>query len=86
MTEATTLRDGDQPGVGDLESDDHWAQLAKKHWPKAVESRKTKPEVIRKEIWDVLEQEAFHFRSLLMLESLQLLEKYTNRPSISNTY
>lgn len=76
MTEATTLRDGDQPGVGDLGSDNHWAQLAEKHWPKAVKSRKTKSEVIKKEIWDVLEQEAFHFRSLLMLENLQLLENY----------
>ena len=83
MTEATMVRDGDQPGVGDLESEDHWAQLAKKHWPQAVKSRKTKSEVIKKEIWDVLEEEAFHFRSLLMLESLQLLEKYTSRPITS---
>ena len=69
------MAEGDQPGVGDLEND-HWAQLAKKHWPKATKSKKTKPEVIKKEIWDVLEQEAFHFRTLLILENLQLLEKY----------
>ncbi len=86
MAEASTSRDGDQPGDGDLESDNHWAQLAKKHWPKAVKSKKTKPEVIKKEIWDVLEQEAFHFRSLLVLENLQLLEKYTKLPTIGNTY
>lgn len=76
MTEASAWRGGDQPSVGDLESDNHWAQLAKKHWPKAAKSKKLKPEVIKKEIWDVLEQEAFHFRSLLMLENLQLLENY----------
>lgn len=76
MAEANTLADGDQPGVGGLESDNDWAQLAKKHWPKATKSKKIKPEVIKKEIWDVLEQEAFHFRSLLMLENLQLLEDY----------
>ena len=86
MAEATTVRDGDEPGVGDLESDNHWAQLAKKHWPKAAKSKKTKPEVIKKEIWDVLEQESFYFRSLLMLENLQLLEKYTHPPASSNAY
>lgn len=86
MAEATTLRDGDEPGVGDLESDNHWAQLAKKHWPKPAKSKKIKPEVIKKEIWDVLEQESFYFRSLLVLENLQLLEKYTNPPTSSNAY
>lgn len=82
MAEATFLRDGDQPGVGDFESDNHWAQLAKKHWPKTAKSRKTNPEVIKKEIWDVLEKEAFHFRSLLILENLQLLEKYKSLPNL----
>lgn len=86
MAEANTLADGDQPGVGGLESDNDWAQLAKKHWPKATKSKKIKPEVIKKEIWDVLEQEAFHFRSLLMLENLQLLEEYTDLPTSSNIY
>lgn len=78
MAEATTLGNGDQEGVGELESDSYWAQLAKKHWPNTAKSKKIKPEVIKKEIWDVLEQEAFHFRSLLMLENLQLLEKYAS--------
>lgn len=85
MAAVTTLRDGDQPGVGTLESDNHWAQLAKKHWLNGAKSKKTKPEVIKKEIWDVLELEAFHFRSLLVLENLQLLEKYTSLPTICNT-
>ena len=80
------MAEGDQLGVGDLGDDNHWAQLAKKHWPKAAKTKKTKPELIKKEIWDVLEQEAFHFRSLLMLENLQLLEKYTSLPYLGNTY
>ena len=80
------MAEGDQPNVGDPGEDNHWAQLAKKHWPKAVRTKKTKPEVIKKEIWDVLEQEAFHFRSLLMLESLQLLEKYANFASLGHGY
>lgn len=86
MAEATAFRDRDKSGFGDLESDNHWAQLAKKHWPKATKSKKAKPEIIKKEIWDVLEQEAFHFRSLLMLESLQVLEKYMSFHNIASTY
>lgn len=80
------MAEGDQLGVGDPGDDNYWAQLAKKHWPKAVKSKKAKPDLIKKEIWDVLEQEAFHFRSLLMLENLQLLEKYTSLTIPSNTY
>lgn len=85
MAEAITLGDGDQPGVGDVEDDNHWAHLAKKHWPRATKSKKIKPEIIKKEIWDVLEREAFHFRSLLVLENLQLLEKYKSLPTIYDT-
>lgn len=80
------MAEGDQLGVGDPGDDNYWAQLAKKHWPKAVKAKKAKPELIKKEIWDVLEQEAFHFPSLLMLENLQLLEKYTSLAIPSNTY
>ena len=72
MAEANTIRDEENEG------DDHWAKLAKKYWPKAVKSRKTKADVIKTEIWDVLEQQSFHFRSLLILENLQLLEKYAS--------
>lgn len=53
----------------------HWAVLAKKHWFKPVRSRKVKNEFLKTELWDVLEQESFEYRSLLILESLQLLEK-----------
>ncbi len=80
------MAETDQPGVGDLGDDNHWAQLAKKHWPKAAKSKKTKPDVIKKEIWDALEQEAFHFRSLLMLENLQLLEKYMSLPNTKKRF
>lgn len=80
------MAEGDQPDAGDLGPDNHWVQLAKKHWPKAGKSKKVKPELIKKDIWDVLEQEAFHFPSLLKLENLQLLEKYASFPSMSNTY
>ena len=61
---------------GATEDMDHWEVLAQKHWSKPVKSNKAKPNVIKKEIWDVLEDEGFFYRSLLQLESLQLLEKY----------
>lgn len=80
------MAEGDQLSVGDLGDDNHWAQLAKKHWPKATKSKKIKPEIIKRDIWDVLEQEAFHFRSLLMLENLQLLEKYMSLLITSNRH
>lgn len=86
MAEATTVRDGDKPDVGAHQSDNYWAQLAKKHWPKAAKSKKVKKEVIKKEIWDVLEKESFDFQNLLMLENLQLLEKYIHPPASSMAY
>lgn len=59
----------------DVVGDSHWAALGKKHWSKPVKSRKIQNEVIKTELWDVLEQESFEYRSLVILESLQLLEK-----------
>ncbi len=73
-------------GEGDAEEEGHWAQLAQKHWPKpANKSKKVKADIIKREIWDVLEGEAFDFRSLLQLESLQLLEKYRTVNPSENT-
>ena len=72
------MAEGDHPCVGDLGNSNYWADLAGEHWAKTSKvskAKKIKPEVIKKKIWDVLEQENYHFRSLLMLESLQLLEK-----------
>ena len=80
------MAEGDHLGVGDLVNSNYWAELAGEHWAntsKLSRAKKTKPEVIKKKIWDVLEQENFHFRSLLMLENLQLLEKYTTFPSLA---
>ncbi|KAL8723726.1 MAG: hypothetical protein Q9225_000021 [Loekoesia sp. 1 TL-2023] len=68
--------DDDRPDVDDLEGENRWTQLAGKYWGSSAKSRKVKDEVIKNEIWDVLENEGFPFRSLLILESLQLLESY----------
>ncbi|SLM35489.1 dead helicases superfamily protein [Lasallia pustulata] len=65
-----------RPTVADLEGDNHWALLARKHWLKGSKSKKVKPEVIKSELWDTLEAESFDFRSVLLLENLHLLENY----------
>lgn len=66
-----------EPGNEDVIEEDYWVQLAQKHWAEPTSKpRKVKGEVVKKEIWDVLDSEAFDFRSLVRLEGLQLLEKY----------
>ena len=75
-----TFTGGDsRPELEDLLGENEWTQLACKHWNKHMKTRKVKPDVIKKEMWDVLENEGFQFRSLLILESLQLLEKFDIR-------
>lgn len=70
----------DRPTVADLRGDSPFTQLAKTYWlnrTKKVDDVKIKvrPEVIKKEIWDVLEHQDFPYRSLLVLENLQILER-----------
>lgn len=68
-----------RPTVADLEGESEFAQLAKKHWLKTSKSAakvKVKNDVLKKEIWDVLEKDAFAYNSLLILEGLQTLERY----------
>jgi len=38
--------------------------------------KKVQPDVIKTEIWDVLEKAGFLFPDLLLLEQLQLLDRY----------
>ena len=55
-----------------------FAQLAKQHWLKGGKRAakvKVKNDVIKDGIWDVLEKEGFAFKSLLSLETLQILER-----------
>lgn len=62
---------------------DHWTQIANKHWLKSSKTKKIKNDGIKSEIWDVLEKEHFQFRSLMVLENLQILESYAYRSHIS---
>lgn len=64
--------------VANLEGENAFEELAKKHWLKSTKKQtkvKVKPDVLKSEIWDILEKEDFEFRSLLALENLQILEK-----------
>lgn len=74
MTTAMAQSLESRPTVVDFRDDSPWVQLAKAHWLDA-KVRKAKPDVIKKQLWDPLEAEAFSSRSLLILENLNILEK-----------
>ncbi|KAL8674133.1 MAG: hypothetical protein Q9168_001470 [Polycauliona sp. 1 TL-2023] len=76
MPPDTFIGGDSKPESTDAPGEYEWTQLARKHWIKPTKKRKVKTDVIRKEIWDVLETEGFQFSSLLVLESTQLLENY----------
>lgn len=66
-----------RPTIADVEGENLFAQVAKKLWlGKKTTKVKVKPDVLKKEIWDVLEKEDFTFKSLLVLENLQILPSY----------
>lgn len=67
-----------RPTVVDFREDSPWVQLAKAHWLE-TKVHKVKPDVIKQQFWDVLEAEGFSSRSLLILENLNILEKYDVR-------
>lgn len=70
--------DEGRPTVAELDGESAFAQLAQQHWLKPSKKSakvRVKHDVLKTEIWDVLEKEDFEFKSLLALESLQILEK-----------
>lgn len=67
--------DEGRPTVADLHGDNPFAQAAKRHWLKEKPS-KFKPDVLKTDFYDLLEKEEFRFKSLLILENLQFLEKF----------
>lgn len=66
--------DDERPKVSDLQGADPLAQAAKKHWANNKVS-KFKPNAVKTDFYDVLEKEGFRYRSLLILEQLQFLER-----------
>lgn len=69
-----------RPTVEDFRADNQWVKLAHAHWTKTTKVRKVKHNVVKNELWDVLEAEGFSLRSLLTLENLSVLEKYARCP------
>ncbi|KAH9906170.1 P-loop containing nucleoside triphosphate hydrolase protein [Xylariomycetidae sp. FL2044] len=68
-----------RPTVADLEGESEFAKLAKQHWLKPTKRAtkfKVKNDVIKRHVWDVLEKDDFPYKSLLVLEGLQILESY----------
>jgi len=65
-----------RPTVADLQGDNHYAQVARKYWLKNKKPPKVQPKVVKEELWDHLEKDSFSYSSLLILETLQALEKY----------
>jgi intron-binding protein aquarius len=65
-----------RPTIEDLSGDNHFAQLARKTWLKETKkAQKVNAKVVKEEIWDQLETAGFAYSDLLILETLQALEK-----------
>ena len=71
---ASAKPDG-RPTIDDLQGDNACAEIARSNWLKSAKAPKVKSAVV-KEIWDALEKDKFDYRPLLILETLQILEKY----------
>ncbi|KAH8674020.1 DEAD helicases superfamily protein-like protein [Xylariales sp. PMI_506] len=68
-----------RPTAAEIEGESEFAQLAKQHWlkkSKRSSTVKVKNDVLKREIWDALEKDGFQYKSLLVLEGLQILESY----------
>ncbi|KAK4068225.1 uncharacterized protein Triagg1_7468 [Trichoderma aggressivum f. europaeum] len=69
-----------RPTPAEVEEQEHrFVQVARQHWLKPGKKTakvKVKNDVIKQGIWDVLEQDGFSYKPLLLLESLQTLESY----------
>ncbi|GAB0135568.1 hypothetical protein EsDP_00003901 [Epichloe bromicola] len=70
----------ERPTPAEVEEKEHqFVQLARKNWLKPSKKAtrpKVKNDVLKQGIWDVLEQDGFQYKSLLLLESLQTMESY----------
>jgi intron-binding protein aquarius len=77
--------ESERPTIADIRGGNAFAEVAQKHWLKP--SKKTtrarvKNDVLKKDIWDVLEGDNFSHKSILVLENLQLLERLVQSSKI----
>lgn len=71
--------DDGRPTPAEVEEEEHqFVKIARSHWLKPTKKgakTKVKNDVLKQSIWDALEREGFQYKSLLLLESLQTLER-----------
>lgn len=88
--DARRIQEQEVQTSGGADTEDPFALLAKTHWLKPTKKKatkvKVKPEVLKNEIWDVLEKDDFAFKSLLALENLQILERYASSSASGTSY
>lgn len=72
-------QDEGRPTPAEVEEEEHqFVQVARKNWLKPGKKPakvKVKNDVLKQSMWDQLEREGFAYKSLLLLESLQTLER-----------
>jgi intron-binding protein aquarius len=73
-----------RPTTADLEGESEFAKLARQHWLKPAKKVKVKNEVLKSEIWDVIEKDEFAYKALLTLEGLQILERCHIMPFVAS--
>jgi intron-binding protein aquarius len=64
-----------RPTVAELQGQNHYAQVAHKSWLKSSKPPKVLPSVVKDQLWDRLGKDGFAYGSLLVLETLQVLER-----------
>lgn len=67
----------ERPTPAEVEEEEHpFVQLARKHWlQKRRTAAKVKNDVLKQGLWEPLERDGFQYKPLLLLESLQTLER-----------
>jgi intron-binding protein aquarius len=65
-----------RPTVADLHGENPFAQVARDNWTNSQGPPKIRQTVVKDDLWDPLERDGFPYMTLLILENLQLLEKY----------
>ncbi|KAI9793042.1 MAG: hypothetical protein M1816_000940 [Peltula sp. TS41687] len=74
----TGFPDESRPTVAELHGDNHFVQVARENWLDTISKRpaKLRQDVLKTDLWEPLEKELFRYRSMLILENLQILESY----------
>ncbi len=78
QSDATLLKSlpasNSRPTVEDLQGDNYYSETARKVWLNTPKPPKVLPGVV-KQIWENLQKDGFAYGPLLVLETLQALEK-----------